>query len=275
MNHTLADLVAEGVSGWVAMVPLRTVNRLMCAILLPAALTLSACTGGGSNAMATASTSMAAQASADEIRPGAALDGMQIVSALPEPDGTVSDAIQPNDVLEVIVFQVDDLNRTVSVDDRGMIALPLVGTLPAAGQTPRQLEATLRGAYGSNYLQNPEISVLVKESPNQVVTMEGEFRKPGAVPVTTQSSLLRAIAASGGLTEIADENKLFVSRRIGERTLVASYSIGKIRNGTAADPRVFGGDVVIAFASGSRVAMRNLREVLGLATSASGLATGL
>jgi polysaccharide biosynthesis/export protein len=233
-------------------------------VVLGLAALLSACTGSGTSAISPQST--AATASADDITPGASLGAMQIVSALPEPDQAVSDAIQPNDTLDVKVFQVEDLDRTVTVDDRGMISLPLVGGIRAAGQTPRELEASLRSAYGGNYLQNPEISVLVKDSPNQVVTMEGQFMRPGAVPVTTQSSLLRSIAA--------DENKLYISRNIGNRTLVASFSISDIRAGKSGDPRVYGGDVIIAFASGSRVAMRNLREVLGLATSASSAVRG-
>ena len=205
---------------------------------------------------------------------GETFDGMRVVAALPEPDAALSDAIKPNDVLDVKVFQVSDLDRTVTVDDRGFIALPLIGQVQAAGKTSRQLEASLRQAYGVNYLQNPEISVTVKEAPGRVVTMEGEFRRPGPVQATVQSTLLRSIAAAGGLTDIADENKIFVSRSFGDQTLVASYSISAIRNGTAPDPRVFSGDIVIAFASGSRIAMRNLREILGLATSASSVARG-
>jgi polysaccharide export outer membrane protein len=233
-------------------------------------MALSGCVGAPTGALDTgASTSSDAA-----IAVGQTFEGVRVVASLPEPDVATSDAIKPNDVLDVKVFQVADLDRTVTVDDRGVIALPLIGQIQAAGQTTRQLEAQLRQAYGGNYLQNPEISVIVKDAPDRVVTMEGEFRKPGPVPVTVQSTLLRSIATAGGLTDIADENKVIVSRNVGGQTLVASYSVGAIRSGAAPDPRVFSGDIVVAFASGSRIALRNLREILGLATSASSLGRG-
>ncbi len=125
--------------------------------------------------------------------------------------------------------------------------------------------------YNAKYLQSPDITIYMKESAGQRVTMDGEFSKPGIYPTASNSTLLQAVALAGGLTKIADEKKIFVFRQYGAQKLVANYSIKDIRAGENRDPRLFGGDVVVAFTSRSKVAAQNLREALGVATSASRL----
>ena len=201
------------------------------------------------------------------------LGDLQLVASLPAPsDAGGTQKIAPNDLLEISVFQVDDLNRTVRVDDRGQISMPLIGQVSAAGQSSQQLEQSIQAKYGQNYLQNPVVTVFVKESSAQSVTMDGQFAKPGIYPVASQSTLMRSVALAGGLTQTADENKIYVFRKSGDQTYVSSFSAASIRGGKTPDPRVYGGDVVVSFVSSGKVAMQNLREALGIAVSARGLA---
>lgn len=228
-------------------------------ILLAAAA--SACTstapGGPDVLAATGSTSSV---------PGGS--GLAVVSQLPPPD-TVNGSEQPvapNDVLEVDVFQVDNLDRTVQVDSQGNISLPLIGSVKAAGSTVRQLEQTIETAYGTNYLQSPDVTIFVKESAGQRITVDGEVAKAGIFPVSSTSTLLDMIAQSGGLRSIADPRKIFVYRDYAGRKLVANYDLDAIRKGKGVNPRVYGGDVIVVFSSGTKVAMNNLKDMLGLAT---------
>lgn len=200
------------------------------------------------------------------------------VGRLPPPPNTNNGAdvlIATNDLLEIDVFQVNDLDKEVRVEQNGKISLPLIGGVPAAGKTTTALEQDIERLYGANYLQNPEVSVFMKESAGQRITLDGAFAKPGIYPSDNKTTLLQATAQAGGLTELGDETKLFVFRKIANKNYVANYSLKDIRQGKQSNPRIYGGDTVIAFQSGSKIAARNLREALGIATSTVRLATPL
>ena len=209
---------------------------------------------------------------------GARSGNLRVVRVLPPPQNTRQGAdqlISENDLLEIDVFQVDDLDRTVRVDSNGRITMPLIGAIQAAGKTIPTVEQELERIYGAKYLQSPEITVFMKESSGQRMTLDGQFNRPGIYPTTTSSSLLQAVAQASGFTPLADETKVYVFRQIGQTKLVANYSIKDIRNGKKRDPRLFGGDVVVAFTSSSKVAINNLKSALGLASSAARLAVPL
>ncbi|WP_421852636.1 polysaccharide biosynthesis/export family protein [Oricola sp.] len=200
---------------------------------------------------------------------------LSLVSALPAPSGTqngLAERLSENDLIKIDVFQVDELDRTVRVDTAGRINLALVGEIEAAGRTIPELEKAIEGAYGAKYLQNPEVSVFVEESAGQKITVDGAVNKPGVYTVSSTSTLLQVVAQAGGFSTIADDQKTYVFRDVGGRKLVANYNVRRIRTGNEPDPRIFGGDVIVSFSSGSKIAMRNLREALGVATSASTLA---
>ncbi|MEM8646573.1 MAG: polysaccharide biosynthesis/export family protein [Pseudomonadota bacterium] len=200
---------------------------------------------------------------------------LRAVDELPAPlnsQGGRLQFISQNDVLEVDVFGVDELDRTVEVDSTGQISLPLVGQVIAAGKTERQLEGELRARYGAKYLESPQISVNVKESAGQRVTVEGEVNKAGIYPISSRATLLRTIALAQGFSKIANPAKVYVFRKRGQETFVANYNVDAIRSGQRIDPRIYGGDVVVVFSSGAKVAMENLKSVLGIATSAGRLA---
>ncbi len=202
-------------------------------------------------------------------------DDLQVVDELPAPlnsDGGRLQFIAQNDILEVDVFGVDELDRTVEVDSTGQISLPLVGQVIAAGKTQRQLEAELRSLYGSRYLESPQISVNVKESAGQRVTVEGEVVKAGIYPISSRATLLRSIAQAQGFSKIANPSKVYVFRKRGTQNFVANYDVDAIRGGRRSDPRVYGGDTIVVFSSSGKVAMENLKSVLGIATSAGRLA---
>jgi len=241
--------------------------------VLVTALALSACVNSGSST----DSSLEGAGSTAQLS-GSDSDDLRVVERLPAPANTNNGAdilVSENDLLEVDVFQVDELDKEVRVGPNGNISLPLIGSVPAAGQTIPQLETEIERRYGTNYLQNPEVSVFMKESAGQRITMDGEFAKPGIYQSDTQTTLLKAAALAGGLTSLADEQKLYVFRDVGSQKLVANFSIKDIRQGKAADPRTYGGDVIIAFQSGRKVATQNLREALGIAVNATRLAVPL
>lgn len=234
-------------------------------VLLPV---FGGCSGGGD----------AASLSIDSTR-SASLSGagdLQIVGELPAfttSSGQDEQRLSPNDVLEIDVFQVNDLDRTVRIEPNGKVSLPMIGEVVAAGLTIPEFERTLESRYNVNLLQNASISVFMKESAGQRVTMDGEFNKPGLYPVTSQATLLQTVALASGLTKLADEKKVAVFRRYDDRELVAIYSIDAIRKGMRRDPAIHGGDKVVAFTSDFKIAKENLKDALSVASSVTRLVT--
>ena len=102
--------------------------------------------------------------------------------------------IGAEDLLEIQVFGVDQLARTVRVNMRGFISLPLVGPVGVAGLTAPEAEALIVKKFGESYLQDPQVSLFIKEFTVQRVTIEGAVNRPGIFPIRGPTSLLQALA---------------------------------------------------------------------------------
>jgi polysaccharide export outer membrane protein len=166
--------------------------------------------------------------------------------------------IGPSDLLSVTVFQTKDLDREVRVDNAGQVSLPLIGAVDAAGRTAHELEADLATRYGARYLQDPQISVFVKEFASQRVTVEGAVGKPGIYPVSTRLTLLQAIALAEGLDDNASERNVIVFRTAQGRRQFARFDLEAIRDGSNDDPEIQGEDVIVVDTSGGKVFLQNL-----------------
>ena len=109
--------------------------------------------------------------------------------------------IGPQDLLEITVFEAEKLNKTVRVSSQGNINLPLIGVLKVKGLTPEELEKELRGLFSEKYLQDPHVSVLIKEYRNQQISVMGAVKNPGVFDVTGAKTILDMLAIAGGLRE--------------------------------------------------------------------------
>ena len=175
--------------------------------------------------------------------------------------------IGPLDVLEVSVFKVPDLSRTIQVADSGTINLPLVGEVPAAGRTAQDVERDLTKRLGAKYLQSPQVNVYVKEYNSQRVTIEGSVKKPGVYPIRGDASLLQIIATAEGLTDTA-QSEVAVFRNVDGKRTAAKFDVGEIRSGTLQDPKLVQGDVVIVSDSAVKSAYQGLLKAIPLASIA-------
>ena len=154
--------------------------------------------------------------------------------------------IGPSDLLTIKVFQADELSGEVRVDQRGNISLPLIGNVRIAGLSQAEAEKRLADLLGRNYLQNPQVSIFIKEFTNQRVTVEGEVGNPGVYPIKGKVSLLQAIALAGGVTQSAKTDNIALFRTSG-RGGARAYQIdlGLIRNGRASDFPVVNDDRIV------------------------------
>lgn len=244
--------------------------KLMTPFLLSLGLALAGCTN-------TTVAGLEAENAGNAV-PGQKDGDLTIVATLPPPENTRDGAdqpIAPGDILEVDVFQVDQLDKTVQVDSNGRFSMPLVGAVEAAGKSVSALELELERKYGANYLQSPDITIFIKESAGQRMTLDGQFVKPGIYSTSSTTTLLQAVALGSGLTAISDEKKVYVFREFPNKKLVANYDLSAIRKGKQRDPRIYGGDVVVAFPSNTKIAARNLRQALGAAVNITRIAAPL
>ena len=132
--------------------------------------------------------------------------------------------IGPEDVLSIHVWKEDALTRQVPVRSDGKISLPLIDEVQAAGLTPVQLKEKLTLRL-KEFMDNPNVSVIVTQANSQKVYVSGEVRTPGVYPLRGETTLLQVIPMAGGFTEWADQKKVLVIRKEGEkdRRIVVNY----------------------------------------------------
>lgn len=166
--------------------------------------------------------------------------------------------IGANDLLEFDVFGVPDMKRTVRVNSSGVVSLPLIGAVPLAGLTAQQAEAVLAQRYGDKYLQNPHVSIFIKEFTTQRVTIEGAVLKPGIYPVTGQITLLRALALAGGYAQYADQETIMLYRMGADgKQQTQSFNLEQVRAGEVPDPLVQSDDVIVVKRDPRRTGLRD------------------
>ena len=173
--------------------------------------------------------------------------------------------IGPEDLLEIQVYGVDQLSRTVRVNSEGVISLPLVGAVNVGGLTAHEAEVAVATKLATNYLQDPQVSLFVKEFTTQRITLEGAVAKPGIYPLRGETTLLRALALAGGQGSLSDMHSvvLFRTDADGKRTTL-TYDVESIRHGEVPDPPVQNDDLIVLNRSPGRVLLRDsiLRDAL-------------
>lgn len=117
----------------------------------------------------------------------------------------------PEDVIEVFVWKEEELSRKVTVRPDGRVALPLAGELVAAGKSPADLEKEIAERL-REYIDMPLVTVIVAEINSPKVSVLGEVRRPGRFVISQKTTILDAIALSGGFTEFAHRGNVLVLR---------------------------------------------------------------
>lgn len=166
--------------------------------------------------------------------------------------------IAPLDKLEIKVLRMQDLTGEYSVDLAGNISMPLIGEVRAVNLTTADLDRELTTRFGQRYLENPDVSVGVKESTTRVVTVDGAVAKSGAFPSIGPLTLMQAVALAGGVTEDANTRRIAVFRQISGTRQAAAFDLQAIRRGQAQDPAIYPGDVVVVDGSSVKAAYKRI-----------------
>ena len=177
--------------------------------------------------------------------------------------------IGPLDVLDVAVFKVPDLSKTVQVGEDGTITYPLIGQVRAAGRTAHDLEVDLKQKLGEKYLRSPQINVLVREYNSQRVTISGAVKTTGVYAIKGRTTLLQVISMAGDIDNSIASGDIVVFRTVDGQRTAARFDAEAIKNGKGDDPEMLPGDVIVVDTSATKVALSNVLRVLPLATSAA------
>jgi|SRR5436853_716841 len=156
--------------------------------------------------------------------------------------------IGPEDVLDITVWKNTDLSKTVQVRPDGRISLPLIGDVAAVGRTSDQLTQEISTRLKA-YMENPTVSIMVKEVNSYTIYVLGEVAKPGKYPLKSKTTLLQAITLASGFTQVASRNKIVVFRfgKDGEplTKIKASYDDIVMRDGISQNIELKPGDTIV------------------------------
>jgi protein involved in polysaccharide export with SLBB domain len=124
--------------------------------------------------------------------------------------------LQPNDVLQVSVYQQPDLTVNVTVDDRGVVMLPLLGSVKLGGLTLEEATFLVQNLYDKDYLVNPAVTIQVGQMAALRFTILGQVQRPGSYdfPPNEKLNLLDGIAKGGGYTRLAAPSKVTLQRNV-------------------------------------------------------------
>jgi len=136
--------------------------------------------------------------------------GVEIADLAPQTEADYT--IGRQDLLEISVFDVDELDQTVRVADDGSITMPLLGRLEVAGLTKAELEASIARLLADRYVRDPQVTVFVKEFTSRRVAVSGAVKKPGTYEMLGTKTLLEMISLAGGL-DYEMGKKIIIFRR--------------------------------------------------------------
>jgi polysaccharide export outer membrane protein len=140
----------------------------------------------------------------------AALTAQSTKSTAAKPHDNIF-VIGADDVLAINVWKEPDLSRSIPVRSDGMISLPLVGEVLAAGRTPLELEKEIVTRL-RNYVTEPEVTVMVQQINSEKFNILGQVTKPGSYPLTATTTIVDAIAIAGGFRDFAKKKGIYILR---------------------------------------------------------------
>lgn len=169
--------------------------------------------------------------------------------------------LRPGDKLAINIFQEEDLSqRELQVDEAGMISLPLIGDMQAAGLSPGELSRAIEAEYGRSYLRNPQANVVLLQAIDRTVSVEGQVEQPGVYRIQPGYTLLSALALARSPSPDAKLNEVLIFRTVDGERLGGRFDLVEIRSGRMPDPLILPGDVVVVGFSSLRGIYRDILQ---------------
>jgi polysaccharide export outer membrane protein len=201
----------------------RSLLRSFCTVLLAAASSISLV----AQAKPPASTAKPPASTAKPPQTPSGAKPALLPEALVTPPGYT---IGPDDVLNVRFWKDADLTSEVTVRPDGKITLQLVNDVQAAGLTPEDLQKAIVKA-ASAFVQEPTVTVSVKEIRSRRVHVLGAVGKIGPIPLSGPMTVSQLISIAGGLADWADEKHIVIIRLEGGKQTTITVNYAEIKEG--------------------------------------------
>jgi polysaccharide export outer membrane protein len=165
-----------------------------------------------------------------------------IVDTSPRP--TNDTTLGVGDLIEVRVFGEADLSGVYRVGAEGTIVFPLAGPIPVEQLEPAQVAKEIEKRLREGILRSPQVTVLIKEQTSKKVMVLGQVAKPGTFPFTPTMTVIEAITAAGGFTQLAARNDTTVTRAYEGKKVTERVPVADISDGKAANVYLRPGDII-------------------------------
>jgi polysaccharide export outer membrane protein len=164
------------------------------------------------------------------------------VSVVPGPDYLIG----PGDVLEISVWEAEDLTRTVAVLPDGTISFPLVGGVKAAERRLTDLEKEVEEKV-ARFVPDPVVYVEVRQVNSMLIYVIGRVKNPGRFPLNANVNVMQALAMAGGLNPFAERDEIKIFRDTGGETEIFRFTYDAVSHGENLEENITlkRGDVIV------------------------------
>ena len=154
--------------------------------------------------------------------------------------------IGPEDVLGILVWRDQEMSGDVTVRSDGMISLPLIRDVKAAGLTPGDLADSIQKAV-REFVTDASVTVVVRQMNSRKVFITGEVARPGAYPLVSSMTVMQLIAVAGGLNEFAEAKSISVMRVEAGKTRTFPFDYKNVASGRKPEQNIVlkPGDTVV------------------------------
>jgi polysaccharide biosynthesis/export protein len=146
--------------------------------------------------------------------------------------------IGPEDVLSISVWKNDPMSRVLPVRPDGMISLPLLDDVMAAGLTPTELRNLLAQKL-TEYVPSPAVTVIVNDVKSFKVSVIGEVVRPARYELKSRTSVLDVLALAGGFNQFAARTRIVVLRQDGDKKVRIPFNYNKVTSGSADEENLY------------------------------------
>jgi polysaccharide biosynthesis/export protein len=168
------------------------------------------------------------------------------VKGRPLPAGLDDYKIGPEDVLSISVWKNEAMSRVLPVRPDGMISLPLLDDIMAAGLTPMELRNVLAQKL-AEYVPSPSVTVIVNDVHSFKVSVIGEVLRPARYELKSRTSVLDVLALAGGFNQFAARTRIVVLRQEGDKKVRIPFNYNRVTAGSADEENIYlrPGDIVL------------------------------
>lgn len=171
--------------------------------------------------------------------------------------------IQPDDLLTIEVFKVEELSSKQRVNSSGNVILPLIGQVKLAGLSTVEAEEVIANKLRESLLQDPQVNVYIEEYASQRVTVTGSVKQPGVYPIKGPITLVQAIAMAQGTNPVANPEEILLFRTSEDgKPIIYLINLKEIERGEKVDPRVQPDDRIVVPESGTKSVIKSITDTL-------------